>query len=500
MLSLTFAAFLVSAVSAQLLFPFPPGPSGQSGPFQPQNPNQGRPAPPPNNVDMVIVGVTTGNRNPNVFLQNDPNRGQWGTEGQGMLNTIGKQEALALGRALKQRYGNVIPRQYFPTNFMSVSSTGESESMTAQTVNAGLFPPQGEQVFDPSINWQPVPITTDNTVCGMPRVDQCPTMRQALGPVFNQQTPEIQGVLQREQEVVNYVVQNAGVSENIQDLSEVAENLRQLYIRKMRFPQWAENPRLSGYSKQRLYQKIQVFRNAIEVACSVYQPCQKMASGVLINEIVQTIQGNMQTRTRTTETDNDRLQEQPAGSTQMAVYTGDVEVILSAFRVFNIGQFNVPTTGGFVIEVSSQGSQGYEPTIRILTFAPTQQNPQQIQFFRPQQVAGPRRQTQMDCINQPCRANQFIRAVQSQAIPDYRTACNAYGCNVVTPYARTGTENDVDVFPNPKTMTKGVDCTVATDKFPTAACQELARENYCQRNNLVRNVVCVRTCFCTRTI
>lgn len=361
-------------------------------------------------------------------------------------------------------------------------------------VNTGLFPPVGRAVFDPSIRWQPVPVTTEDTLLGMPRVDRCPTVREALRPIFNGQTPEIQAAFRRERTVVDYVVRNTGVRKNIEDLSEVAENLRQMRMRKMRFPDWAEIPTLSGFDKERLYRRIQVFRNALEVACSVNTPCRRIVSGVLLNNIVETISGNMEVRNRNVPTQT--RTEDTTDKAGMVVYTGDVEVILSILRVLNIGEYNMRTTGGFVLEVTTRGTT---PTVRVICHESDPRDPETTRFYQPRITPGTERRT--DCTDRPCTVDQFIRRVGPERIPDYRVACNDNRCTTTLnpTYGRIDTENDVDVFSNPKTMTKGVDCTVARDKFPRAACRSLARENYCTRNNFVRNVVCLRTCLCTRT-
>jgi hypothetical protein len=475
-------------------------------PFQPENPERRRrfrPAPPATNIDLVIVGLTPGNRNPEVFLQDDPNSDRWGQEGPGQLNIIGKREGFNLGRALRQRYGNdIINDQFFPTNFMAFSSTGESEQMTCQSLNTGIFPPRdSETKIDPTLNWQPVPLTTDDNLLGISRLVRCPAVRDVMEPIFNGEIPAVRNVLQREQELVNYIVQNTGVRGNVEDLSEVVENLQQMRVRNLPFPDWAERPQIQDLNKERFLRKVQVFRNAVEVACAVHEPCRRLFSGVLLNQIkdiVQTVT-NMRESTKQSQT-RDRL--------GMVVYTGDIETILSVFRVLDLDYFNVPSTGGFVLEVRNGrlDSTGLRPvsnpTVRVLYHEPDFNNRGEHNFFLAEKVRDT--ESRQDCPDNFCPLLDLVRKIHPYTIQDIRVACREVRCNnndlnldnVIDEYGII--QKNSDSFVNPKLNSKDVDCNYVIDKYPQNVCQELARNQFCNRNNFVRNVVCRRTCNCNQ--
>jgi hypothetical protein len=492
MLRIVASLLLVVVASAQL---FPPTTTTTGrGPFTPEDPERRRhfrEASPPQNVDLVIVGMTSGSHNPDVFITEETRTTeQWGEEGPSQLNDVGKREALIFGRALRERYGNnVVTERYFPTNYMAFSSTGEKEQMTCQVVNTGMFPPTQETMIDPSIRWQPIPVTTDDTLMGISRVIRCPSVRDVTDPIFNGELPVIRNLLNRQREMVDYIVTNTGIRRNnIEDLAQVAENLYELRVRRQPFPDWAEHPTVSGMDRETFYRRVQVFRNAPEVACSVYEPCKRLFSGVVLEQMKEIIETLVNTDRTTTTDRRNRL--------GMVVYTGDVEVILSILRILDLDYYNVPSSGGFILEIRTTNdgptNPTTTPTVRVVYHERDTMNTERHRFYVAERVPGSGRR--WDCPEDFCPVEDFLRRISPYVITDYRTACRDTQCTLVNPI----NPNKVRNMWNPVSSPKGVDCTYVTDKYPETACRELARNNFCTTNNFVRNVVCRRTCNCTQ--
>lgn len=62
-----------------------------------------------------------------------------------------------LGVHLREVYGNFIGDLYF-TDIMKMRTTEYTLSMlSAQLVNAGLWPPSNSQTWMEGFNWQPIP-------------------------------------------------------------------------------------------------------------------------------------------------------------------------------------------------------------------------------------------------------------------------------------------------------------------------------------------------------
>lgn len=73
---------------------------------------------------------------------------------------IGKYELYELGRYLRSRYNGFLNTTYTSEDVYVFSSDRDRTLMSAACCLAGLYPPQGEQVWNPEINWQPIPIHT----------------------------------------------------------------------------------------------------------------------------------------------------------------------------------------------------------------------------------------------------------------------------------------------------------------------------------------------------
>lgn len=63
-----------------------------------------------------------------------------------------------LGKLMRLEYSNFIPRTYWPKDVNVTSSYSERCLMSAELFSAGLFPPEGSQIWNNDLLWQPLPI------------------------------------------------------------------------------------------------------------------------------------------------------------------------------------------------------------------------------------------------------------------------------------------------------------------------------------------------------
>lgn len=70
----------------------------------------------------------------------------------------GKLRAFALGNFLRERYGKFLGSTYVPKYVTARSTHFERTKMTLLLVLAGLYPPNSDQKWHPTLNWQPIPI------------------------------------------------------------------------------------------------------------------------------------------------------------------------------------------------------------------------------------------------------------------------------------------------------------------------------------------------------
>nr|XP_022906209.1 prostatic acid phosphatase-like [Onthophagus taurus] len=81
--------------------------------------------------------------------------------GFGQLTNEGKMQHFKLGQYFRERYGDFLPKKYTEKQVYVRSTDVDRTLMSAAANLAGLFPPEGAQVWDKDIPWQPIPIHTE---------------------------------------------------------------------------------------------------------------------------------------------------------------------------------------------------------------------------------------------------------------------------------------------------------------------------------------------------
>ncbi|CDQ97085.1 unnamed protein product [Oncorhynchus mykiss] len=65
-----------------------------------------------------------------------------------------------LGQALRKRYQGFLNDTYDRREIAVRSTDYDRTLMSAEANLAGLYPPNGSQVFNPTLEWQPIPVHT----------------------------------------------------------------------------------------------------------------------------------------------------------------------------------------------------------------------------------------------------------------------------------------------------------------------------------------------------
>jgi len=100
-------------------------------------------------------------RAPTSTYPNDPYKGsEYWPDGFGQLTKVGKQHAYALGMFLRERYNKFLGETYRPQYVRARSTDFDRTLMTNALVQAAVYPPKGDQIWNPELLWQPVPIHT----------------------------------------------------------------------------------------------------------------------------------------------------------------------------------------------------------------------------------------------------------------------------------------------------------------------------------------------------
>ena len=62
-----------------------------------------------------------------------------------------------LGKFLRNRYKDFLSEKYDENDIYVRASDVDRTMMSAMSNLAGLYPPQGDQIWNPDIHWQPIP-------------------------------------------------------------------------------------------------------------------------------------------------------------------------------------------------------------------------------------------------------------------------------------------------------------------------------------------------------
>ncbi|GMT02696.1 hypothetical protein PENTCL1PPCAC_24870, partial [Pristionchus entomophagus] len=186
-------------------------------------------------------------------------------------------------------------------------------------------------------------ITVDDAMLRMYAVDD-PRNENAWRPISSGHTndllPTIQHDLCRRKDLVEYLRQKTGWTMTVGDLADLADNIEQMETFHEKLPMWLERPSLIGYDKSRILQEISSFSEHSQISCSLYGPCRDLMSEKWLEHIAKRIEL--------------ARQEHHAGSrkTSVALFSTHTEVILSTLRKMGVAADRMPTSGGFVTEVT----------------------------------------------------------------------------------------------------------------------------------------------------
>ena len=133
-------------------------------------------------LKLVILLFRHGDRSPSNPYPGYAHDSQW-PQGWGQLTTIGMQQQHALGEFIKQKYTpGYLSSAYKRVECCIRSTDLDRTIMSALAQLSGVFPPTGEQVWNSTLLWQPIPVFTlsgesDNIL--RPYAAKCPALSES---------------------------------------------------------------------------------------------------------------------------------------------------------------------------------------------------------------------------------------------------------------------------------------------------------------------------------
>lgn len=136
-----------------------------------------------NTLRFVTVLYRHGDRSPIRAYPTDPYQESAWPQGFGQLSKEGMRQHFELGQFLRKRYTGFLSEDYERHEIYIRSTDIDRTLMSAEVNLAGLFPPNGSQIFNPDLKWQPIPIHTvpedEERLLAFP-VANCPRYEELL--------------------------------------------------------------------------------------------------------------------------------------------------------------------------------------------------------------------------------------------------------------------------------------------------------------------------------
>lgn len=116
-----------------------------------------------------------------------------------------------MGKYLRRRYERLLGNDAYSVDKVYVQSTDVDRTlMSAESNLAGLFPPNGGQIWNDHLLWQPIPIHTIPEYSDYVLAAKKPCARYNYEMKKYEESPEIRSLLEKFQHLMRYLEENAG--------------------------------------------------------------------------------------------------------------------------------------------------------------------------------------------------------------------------------------------------------------------------------------------------
>jgi len=194
-------------------------------------------------LQMVHLVYRHGHRSPITFYPNDPYPPSIWPDGPGRLTQLGMNLEFGLGKFLRERYVtnfSFIDSMYLHKQVYIRSSNVDRCLQSAEAQLAALYPPQGRQIWNRDIKWQPVPVhTVPEDEDEVLRAFQQPCPRRDKIQELKKKTLIYKKKVQESQKLVDFVSNKTGMSLDLDNFWKPVDTLISEKTKGFKLPDWA---------------------------------------------------------------------------------------------------------------------------------------------------------------------------------------------------------------------------------------------------------------------
>ncbi|XP_044765865.1 prostatic acid phosphatase [Coccinella septempunctata] len=181
-----------------------------------------------------------GERSPSMVFPSDPYKSFW-SDGLGYLTNRGKLQMHNLGQRMKHKYSCYLSDHFAPDEVKVLSSYSDRCLMSAQLFNSGFFIPKNEQIWNPELLWQPIPISykprnEDNLIAAK---QKCEKYDDSYAKLFT--SAKYKKILEENAELFEYLTEHTGINvDTIRKVEELYNTLEIEELHNFTLPGWTE--------------------------------------------------------------------------------------------------------------------------------------------------------------------------------------------------------------------------------------------------------------------
>lgn len=193
-------------------------------------------------LEMVHIIMRHGERTPASTYPKDPHKDNpLYPVGWGQLTNKGKLSLYEIGKYYRERYGKFVGDSYSPDEYYTQSTDVDRAKASMQLVNAGFWPPKGDQVWGP-LDWQPIPVHSEPLEQDGLLLVRKPCPKYHIEKEKVQKSKEVQDLLKEYEELFKELNEITGQEvHDFEDVQDIYTTLQAEERFGLKLPNWTHN-------------------------------------------------------------------------------------------------------------------------------------------------------------------------------------------------------------------------------------------------------------------